>query len=454
MLKRVVGYGLAVVFSVAVILTVAGFTIKKVSTGRIAPGIVLCGRNISGMTLPEAEAVIGELVPETVTEIRCRFLPEMREELEERIRNREKAQAGKKSKEAWSLQENEVYFTTTQPLLRVDAEATLRAVTEKSGEVKVWEWLYATVTRRPYRIRNAEASFGWEDACFRDTIDILRGVTEREQSDAAVAWKKGTVKVTESRRGFRLNTDTLWQEAETVAREATERLLAGPAEGLTLRFYITGTALMPKLSTAQAKKCNTIIGTFTTAYTGAGSGRAKNIETGAGKLHGAVVLPGEVFSVATALMPFTEENGYATGGTYIDGQLSESIGGGVCQLSTTLYNALLYTRLEITERHPHSLSVGYIPLGQDAAIAGDYKDLKFKNITDAPVLLLCETMEERVKVTLYGAENAGRGEITVESVTTEESKDSITVEVYRTETGAKGEVKKERVSRDKYRVGR
>lgn len=451
MIKRVVIYSMVLLALAAVALTVAGGVVKKRNIGRTAPGIVLCGRDISGMTLPDVEAVIEELVPETVAELHCRFLPEMREELEKQIQSKNKTGEGKNSKEVWSLQEKEICLTIVLPLLRVDVESTLRAVTEKSEEVKVWEWLYGAVARQPYKIRTVEASFMWEESVFRETVDMLRSVMEREQKDATVAWEKGTRKVTESRRGFRLNTDALWREAETAAQEATERLQVGPAEGLVLRFYITGTALMPGLTTAQAEKCNTVIGSFTTMYTGAGSGRAQNIETGAGKLHGTVVLPGETFSVATALMPFTESNGYATGGTYIDGQLSESIGGGVCQLSTTIYNALLQTKLEITERHPHSLPVGYVPLGQDAAIAGDYKDLKFKNTTDAPVLLLCETMGESVKVTLYGTKDAGRSAVSVESVTIEETKDSLTVEVYRTETVAGGGEKKERVSRDKYR---
>ena len=169
-------------------------------------------------------------------------------------------------------------------------------------------------------------------------------------------------------------------------------------------------------------------------------------------MHANVILPGDTFSVAEALMPFTEENGYATGGTYIDGQLSESIGGGVCQLSTTVYNALLQTRLEIVERYPHSMPVGYIPPGQDAAIAGDYKDLKFRNATKSPVVLLCETTGTEVMVTLYGSEDAMRDEVIVESVVTEETGEQVTAEVYRTEKGENGVIVREKVSRDTYRV--
>ncbi len=463
MLKRIVTYSLVGVLAVAVLLTVAGVVVKKRCTGRIAPGMAVCGRDVSGMTTAEAEAVIRGLMPECVTELKCRFLPEMREEVEVRVLEinetlkREKdltvGNAGSEGTNEMSLTlvGNEVVFVTKQSLFQIDTEDTLRALTEKSSEVKVWEWLYGGVIGRPFRTKNVEAEFTRKEDCLVDGIAMLQAVTERERREATVYFENGQVKVTESMRGYRLETENFWKDAEAAAQSAIDRLKEGSVEGLVFRFYVTGTALMPNVSTAQAEKCNTVIGAFSTAYAGAGNGRAQNIETGAKKLHGRVVLPGEVISVAAALMPFTEENGYASGGTFIDGQLSESIGGGVCQLSTTLYNALLQTRLEIIERHPHSMPVGYIPLGRDAAIAGDYKDLKFRNTTDAPVLLLCEATGEEVKVTVYGEEKVKRGAVSFESVITEENEEKVTVEVYRLETGEDGEERREKVSGDEYR---
>ena len=423
------------------------------------------------MTMVEAEEVIRELAPKCITELRCRFLPEMREEVAVRVweineilRRENRLAAGTAGDErigesidgeemkalSLELSEKEVLLVMNRPLLRVDAESTLRAVTERGGEAKVWEWLYEAVTGRPFRTRNVDAVFTWEEDCLADGIAMLREATERSRRDATVNWENGQVKVTESIRGYRLETEDFWEDAEAAVQSAMERIKEGSVEGLVFRFHVTGTALMPNLSTTQAEKCNTVLGMFSTTYTGAGNGRAQNIEAGAKKLHGRVVLPGEVFSVAAALMPLTEGNGYVAGGTYIDGRLSESIGGGVCQLSTTLYNALLQTKLEIAERHPHSMPVGYVPLGRDAAIAGDYKDLKFKNTTDAPVLLLCEATGTEVKVALHGAEEAMRRAVSFESVIRSENEEKVTVEVYRKEKGADGEEKKERVSRDEY----
>lgn len=444
--KKIVTYILLSLIVLFFGITLTGFMIKAKSIGRIAPGITLCGQDISGMTMDEVEKTVKAWMPEFVTELRCPFLPEMQGEVEVAV----KEQMGKEEGVLRVLK-GELYLRTEMPMVRMVTEDTLQAVAIRSSEVKVWEWLYAKVTGTPFCIRPVEGVYVWEEAQFKELLFIVTGFLERDSVEAGIRWENGKIKVTESRRGFCVAEEEVWKEAENVMTRVRECLKKERVKSMVLRFYLKGKAVLPKLSTAQAKECNTKLGEFVTGYSGAGTGRAKNIETGAAHLHGELILPGEEFSTAVTLMPFTEKNGYAAGGTYIDGQLGESIGGGVCQLSTTLYNALLQTRLDISMRYPHSMPVGYVPLGRDAAIAGDYKDLRFVNNTEAPVLLLCEAVEENVKVTLYGAGEARRAEVTIESVVTEKTEESVIVEVYRTEKGEKGETVRERVSRDRYK---
>lgn len=450
MTKKILTYTLVGLVTLFFAVTVAGCVVRVRAVGKIAPGVMLGGRDISGMSVEEVEELIGGILPEVLTEIRCRFLPEMQKEVETAVigltENTESIRM--------SVQENELCMTVDAQIVRISVEDTIEEIIQKSREVKVWEWLYAKAAGKPFQIREAEAVFVWEEEYFGELLSVFTDLLERECVEAAVHWENEGIKVTESKRGFRIDTKKIWNDAETMMTEVSARLKNAPVEGLVLRFFLEGTALMPRLSTSQARACDTVIGEFTTGYPGAGEGRVQNIKAGAAKLHTKVILPGEEFSVAAALMPFTEANGYATGGTYIDGQLSESIGGGVCQLSTTLYNVLLQTHLDITMRYPHSMPVGYIPLGRDAAIAGDYKDLRFVNNTRVPVLLLCEATEDEVKVTLYGSEEAKRGNVTFESVIEEETKESVTVEVYRTEKAEGGAEIRDRVSVDKYRVKR
>ena len=100
----------------------------------------------------------------------------------------------------------------------------------------------------------------------------------------------------------------------------------------------------------------------------------------------------------------TEDNGYYAAPSYNNGKVEDSIGGGVCQVSTTLYNAVLRAELEIVERRPHSMVVTYVKPSMDAAIAGDYKDFKFKNNTEVPVYIESGTRSGMIFFHVYGEE--------------------------------------------------
>ena len=116
------------------------------------------------------------------------------------------------------------------------------------------------------------------------------------------------------------------------------------------------------------------------------------------------LMPGEVLSGYECMHPFTLENGYKTATAYENGKSVDSIGGGVCQISTTLYNASLYAELEIVQRQNHSMSVSYVKPSMDAAIAGTYKDLKVKNPYDTPIYVEGYTKGKTLTFTIYGKE--------------------------------------------------
>ena len=99
-----------------------------------------------------------------------------------------------------------------------------------------------------------------------------------------------------------------------------------------------------------------------------------------------------------------EKNGYYVAGAYSKGKVIDSIGGGACQVTTTLYNAVLEAELEIVERQAHSMTISYVDLSRDAAIAGTYKDLKFKNNTDVPILIEAYTKGRKITFNIWGYE--------------------------------------------------
>lgn len=146
-----------------------------------------------------------------------------------------------------------------------------------------------------------------------------------------------------------------------------------------------------------------VLGTATTYY-GSTVGRNQNVENGAAKLNGHVIYPGENFSVTAAVVPFDEANGYALAASYESGQVVDTYGGGICQVSTTLYNAVLKAELNVTERHNHTMSVSYVDPSKDAAIAEGLMDFQFENDSEYPVYIEGYGYGGELTFTIYGHE--------------------------------------------------
>lgn len=174
-------------------------------------------------------------------------------------------------------------------------------------------------------------------------------------------------------------------------------------EDIALEAEVTETK--PKHSADELRKCNDRIAQFTTNYSSSGSSRCKNIATATSKIDGSLVYPGEEFSILSKIAPFTKSNGYAEAGSYSQGKVVDSLGGGVCQVSTTLYNAVLRAELNVTMRNNHSMVVSYVPISADAMIASSAsRDFKFKNNTKAPVYIEAYTSGKNVTFNIYGQE--------------------------------------------------
>ena len=170
------------------------------------------------------------------------------------------------------------------------------------------------------------------------------------------------------------------------------------------KFTLTSVVSHPRGSEEELSVVRDLMGTFTTNYKSSGAGRAKNVENGASKIHGTILYPGDELSVYELVNPFTQENGYELAGSYLNGETVESFGGGICQVSTTLYNAALNAELEITQRFNHSMIVTYVNPAADAAIAGTYKDLRFKNPYEYPVYIEAAWKNRNITFNIYGKE--------------------------------------------------
>lgn len=161
---------------------------------------------------------------------------------------------------------------------------------------------------------------------------------------------------------------------------------------------------VPDVTSDMLERCKDVLGEYSTSYATSSASRSANLDNAARLINGSLIMPGQEFSTSEKLVPFTEANGYKTAGAYLNGKVVDSIGGGVCQAATTLYNALLKAEVEITERFPHSMIVSYVQPSMDAAISDGYKDLKFKNSTEVPIYIEAYTVGRTIYFKVYGEE--------------------------------------------------
>ncbi|MBC7766315.1 MAG: VanW family protein [Hyphomonadaceae bacterium] len=146
------------------------------------------------------------------------------------------------------------------------------------------------------------------------------------------------------------------------------------------------------------------IGKFNTRYDTSLSERSRNIELASKKINGTVFLPGEVFSYNQVVGKRTAEAGFQIAKVFVSDQVAEGIGGGICQVSSTLYNACLKSDMQIVERANHSLAVTYVPLGQDAAVSYGSLDYQFRNNTQFPIKLVVNASAGSLTCDILGSQ--------------------------------------------------
>lgn len=258
----------------------------------------------------------------------------------------------------------------------VDAAATLEAVL--SGQ---------TVTKPIYTYSSEGAT------------TIIQSLADRLKTDAVDAnissFQDGVFTYTEEKEGTQLDTGvtrTLIKNALTSVKKSN------------LSFTLPVKIIEPDITVAELEDTITVIGEYQTDFYTGQVGRSQNIANASARLDGHVVEPGEEFSYNEGIGPMTRDAGYTdayviSGGIYVLG-----VGGGVCQVATTLYNAVLLAELEVTDRSCHAYPSDYVPLGMDATVYDPSVDFKFVNNTDFPVYIESWCVDGTIGVTLYGKE--------------------------------------------------
>lgn len=158
------------------------------------------------------------------------------------------------------------------------------------------------------------------------------------------------------------------------------------------------------------------ISEFTTRYDASNKNRSNNLELASEKINGTIVLPGETFSYNKTVGERTIAKGYKEAAVYSGGKVVQGIGGGICQLSSTLYNTVLYANLEVTSRSNHRFLTSYVSEGRDATVSWGTIDFCFKNTRKYPIKILSSVSNGIVRVSIYGMKEETEYDIEIQSV--------------------------------------
>lgn len=185
-----------------------------------------------------------------------------------------------------------------------------------------------------------------------------------------------------------------------ITMEEAKKVINEDKESYEIPLKIT----KPKVKTSDLgnKIFKQTLAKYTTIYDAGNTSRATNIAIAAKTINGTIILPGETFSYNKVLGNTTKEKGYQLGTAYVAGKVVPAYGGGICQVSTTLYNTVLYANLEIVERYNHSYAVSYVPAGRDATVSYGGKDFKFKNTRTYPMKIVASAKNGVVSISLVG----------------------------------------------------
>ena len=157
-----------------------------------------------------------------------------------------------------------------------------------------------------------------------------------------------------------------------------------------------------------------LLGTYTTKYIN-NPNRTTNLQLAAAKMNGTVIVPGGTFSFNSVVGPRTASRGYKAAAIYSEGTVVEDVGGGICQVVTTLYNAAIQANMDITERRNHSFMPTYVGPGYDATVAYGSQDFKFKNTRDYPIKIIASVENGYCKVFIYGLKTENEYDISIET---------------------------------------
>ncbi|QZY57377.1 VanW family protein [Crassaminicella profunda] len=212
--------------------------------------------------------------------------------------------------------------------------------------------------------------------------------------DATIFRKNGKFIITDEAIGQQLNvekTKSLLEEELVKNKFENEMIIELPVETIS-----------PQITSESLSTIHDLIGEYTTIFNIRRKGRTQNLRLASNEINGVVLMPMEIFSFNKVVGPRSKERGYKDAPIIFKGEVVPGLGGGVCQVSSTLYNAMLLGNLEVVERYNHTLPSSYVVKGRDATVSYGVLDFKFKNILNTPIYIESYMKNNSLTVKIYG----------------------------------------------------
>lgn len=225
-------------------------------------------------------------------------------------------------------------------------------------------------------------------------ITTIQEDIDRPTQNATVMRKNGRFIVKKEESGLQLDTNRL----KNLIQEDMKKYKDQNEVHIMLPVKIQH----PKITSENLSQIKDLLGTYSTQFNSQKKERSQNIALAAKTMNGTVLMPGEIFSFNKVVGPRTKDKGYQNAPVIVNGELIEGLGGGVCQVSSTIYNAALISNLKIVERTKHTIPSSYVPKGRDATVSYGVLDFKFQNNFSYPIYIESYAGAGRITVNLYG----------------------------------------------------
>lgn len=223
--------------------------------------------------------------------------------------------------------------------------------------------------------------------------NIMRNISQsinKPSVNAEINRKNGTFIIKKEVLGVEVDEDALMERIVDAIGNFNNDSIPIPVKNIT-----------PEIIEEDLNTIQDLIGEYVTTFNSQEKGRSENIKLAVNSINNMLLMPEDEFSFNESTGPRSVEDGYKEAPVIVNGELVPGIGGGICQVSTTLYQAVLRSDVEITSRRNHGRPVGYVPIGQDATVAYGYIDFKFRNNKDYPIYIESYIKGEQVYVKLY-----------------------------------------------------